>query len=425
MKNSNSPAPGIIENDYVLNQSQLQQLLHLMHSINGISSITKLITRMESSLQNIVPCMKSIVWLYDNEKKQLWSYDGNKKIRADLDKCLAGQTLNNDQLIHITNPVAGDLFNDYTDKIPGASTGHLLCMPFTFKETNTTGVIQLMNTLVHPFTPAVIILIKEWSKLAAGVFAKAVGQDEFKMAFDSFVDTISHALDTRDFITSGHSRRVTLYAVEVAKQMGLSKMDIETLRYAGLLHDIGKIGVPELILLKEKRPTEDEFEIVKRHAGLTRSILEKIHFPGRLKTIVEMAATHHERLNGTGYPEGLKGDEIPRGGKILAVCDVFDALSSRRTYEDRLPIKTVVNVLDDEVSEAFEPFIVYHFKNVPLDRIVQIMEYGHTASIDDTDIEFLKGYTLNDLINADQIKTDEQQKMLNIFNKYYSRQYRG
>ena len=78
------------------------------------------------------------------------------------------------------------------------------------------------------------------------------------------MDTISHALDTRDFITSGHSRRVTLYAVEVAKQMGLSKMDIEILRYAGLLHDIGKIGVPELILLKDKRPTEDEFEIIRR-----------------------------------------------------------------------------------------------------------------------------------------------------------------
>jgi HD-GYP domain-containing protein (c-di-GMP phosphodiesterase class II) len=207
--------------------------------------------------------------------------------------------------------------------------------------------------------------------------------------------------------------------------MGLSKMDIEILRYAGLLHDIGKIGVPELILLKDKRPTEDEFQIIKRHAGLTRSILGKIHFPGELKKIVDMAATHHEKLNGTGYPDGLKGDEIPRGGKILAVCDVFDSLSSRRTYEDRLPIKTVVNVLDDEVSEAFEPFIVYHFKNVPLDRIVQIMEYGHTAIIDDKDIEYLKNFTLNDLINADKIKSDEQQKMFNIFNKYYSRQYRG
>jgi len=144
-----------------------------------------------------------------------------------------------------------------------------------------------------------------------------------------------------------------------------------------------------------------------------------------LKKIVNMAATHHEKLNGTGYPEGLKGDEIPQGGKILAVCDVFDSLSSRRTYEDRFPIKTVVSVLDDEVSEAFEPFIVYHFKNVPLDRIVQIMEYGHTANFEDADIEFLKNFTLNNLINADQIKTDEQEKMLNIFNKYYSRQYRG
>jgi len=424
LKNSNS-TPGVIDNDYVLNQAQLQQILKLMHAVNGISSVTKLITTMEEALQEIVPCIKSIVWIYDNNKKLLWSFDGKKKIFADTDKCVAGKAFKEQNIVHITNPSSDELFNDYTDKIPGAATGHLLCVPFSFKENDLYGVIQLMNTLVHPFTRAVINLTKEWSRLTAGVFSKSVNQNEFKKAFDSFVDTISHALDTRDFITSGHSRRVTLYAVEVAKQMGLSRMDIEILRYAGLLHDIGKIGVPELILLKDKRPTEDEFQIIKRHAGLTRSILEKIHFPGNMKKIVEMAATHHERLNGTGYPDGLKGDEIPRGGKILAVCDVFDSLSSRRTYEDRLPIKTVVNVLDDEVSEAFEPFIVYHFKNVPLDRVVQIMEYGHTANFEDTDIEYLANFTLNDLINADQIKTDEQQKMLNVFSKYYSRQYRG
>jgi len=396
-----------------------------MHSVNGISSVNTLITRMQNALQEIVPCVKSIVWLYDTSKNVLWSVNNAKRYNADINKCIAGKAYTEQNIVHITNPSNDELFHDYTDKIPGAATGHMLCVPFSFSETDSSGVIQLMNTLVHPFTPAVINLAKEWSQLAAGMFAKSVNQDEFKKAFDSFVDTISHALDTRDFITSGHSRRVTLYAVEVAKQMGLSKMDIEVLRYAGLLHDIGKIGVPELILLKDHRPTEDEFQIIKRHAGMTRSILGKIHFPEELKKIVDMAATHHEKLNGSGYPEGLKGDEIPRGGKILAVCDVFDSLSSRRTYEDRLPIKTVVNVLDDEVSEAFEPFIVYHFKNVPLDRIVQIMEYGHSASFDDADIEYLKNFTLNDLINTDHIKTDEQQKMLTIFNKYYSRQYRG
>lgn len=425
MKSSSNTSPAIIENNYVLTQAQLQQILQLMHAVNGISSINKILSKMSTALQEIVPCIKSIVWLYDIEKKVLWSFDGKNKFNTDIEKCIAGQALKEDRTIHIANPSTGELFNDYTDKIPGAATGHLLCVPFSFEENSTYGVIQLMNTLVHPITPSVINLIKEWSRLAAGIFSKSAAQDEFKKSFDTFVDTLSHALDTRDFITSGHSRRVTLYAVEVAKQMGLSKMDIEVLRYAGLLHDIGKIGVPELILLKDKRPSEDEFQIIKRHAGLTRSILEKIYFPGRLKEIVDMASTHHEKLNGSGYPEGLRGDEIPRGGKILAVCDVFDSLSSRRTYEDRLPIKTVVNILDDEVSESFEPFIVYHFKNVPLDRIVQIMEYGHSASIEDSDIEFLQNYTLNDLINADEIKSDEQQKMMNVFNKYYSRQYRG
>jgi putative two-component system response regulator len=206
--------------------------------------------------------------------------------------------------------------------------------------------------------------------------------------------------------------------------MGLNVREMEVLRYAGLLHDIGKIGIPELILLKDKRPSDDEFEIIKRHATLTRSILEKIRFPKKYNQIVEIASTHHERMNGRGYPLGLKGDDIPRGGKILAVCDVFDALTSRRPYEDRIAIKEVIHILDKETGESFEPFIVYHFKNITLDRIIQVMELGFSSGIEQDDLDFLKDYTLNDLVNMENIKSDDQQKLENTFLRYYSRQYR-
>lgn len=424
MKNLNKIATNPIKKDYDLSADQLQNILKLMRALNNVSSDTKLIQKMSAAVEEILSIKKCIVWLYDSMEKSLWSYIKNKKISAGIDDCLAGKALQEMQFIHLANPGSAELFNDYTDSIEGASTGHILCFPFRQKG-GAEGVMQLMNTSVHQITPHTINVINEWSDMAAGIFSNVIRVEDFKKCFDTFIDMMSHALDTRDFIAAGHSRRVTLYTVEVAKQMGLSAMDTEVLRYAGLLHDIGKIGIPELILLKDKKPNDDEFEIIKRHVGLTKNMLSKVHLPGELKNIVDMAATHHERLDGKGYPLGLKGDQIPRGGKILAVCDVFDALTSRRTYQDRLPVQKVINILDDEVNESFEPFVVYHFKNITLDRVIQIMEYGHSAHMNDEDIEYLKNFTLNNLVTTDKIRTDEQQKMETTFDKYYSRHYRS
>jgi putative nucleotidyltransferase with HDIG domain len=413
-----------INKNYQLTQPQLENILKITRAVSGIFSTNKLLTKMASAIEETLSCTKCIVWLFDSNEDILWSYTGKKKITAGINHCLAGKAYEDQKFIHLANPGPKELFNDYTDSLNGASTGHILCFPFNQKD-GAGGVIQIMNTSVHQITPVVINVINEWSSIAAGLLTTIIRTEDFKKAFDTFVDTISHAFDTRDFIAAGHSRRVTLYAVEVAKQMGLSALDTEILRYAGLLHDIGKIGVPELILLKDKKPTDDEFEIIKRHVGLTKNMLEKVHLPGDFKKIVGMAATHHERLDGNGYPSGLKGDEIPRGGKILAVCDVFDALTSRRSYEDRQPVRKVINILDNEINESFEPFIVYHFKNITLDRIIQIMEYGHSAHIKDEDLEYLKGFTLNDLVTTEKIKSDDQHKMESTFDKYYSRQYRN
>jgi len=380
---------------------------------------------MTTALEEIVPCGKALVWIYKPEKETLWTLVGKKSIEVSKNTCIAGRTIISGHHIHLSDPENDENFLKKTDALSGAKTGHLLCFPMKSKKNKVVGVLQLMNTNVHPITPAVINLVSEWSGIAAGLFQTTIKNDEVKDAFDSFVDTISHAMDTRDFILAGHSRRVTLYAMELAKQMGLSTAEKEVLQYAGLLHDIGKIGIPELILLKDKRPTGDEFQLFKRHATLTRELLSKVRFPAQLKQVVEIAATHHERVNGTGYPNGLKNEQIPRGGKILAVCDVFDALTSRRLYADRLPIKEVITVLDKETGETFEPFSVYHFKNITLDRVIQIIEYGHSESIEKNDLEYLRGFTLNNLLNTEQIKNDDQQRVESTFMRYYSRIYRG
>ena len=425
MKNSINGTSGVISSDYVLTHAQFQQLLVLIHSINGITSISKLIKQMADILQEVIPCARCLVWVYHPKKECLWTVIDNRRIVVNPKNSLAGKAFFDKKSQIISKPAEDKLYNNETDSITGASTGHMLCYPVKDGDDNVLAVIQLMNTIIHPVTPAMMNLVSEFSQVVSGTFLTAQKNEETQNAFDSLVDTISRVLDTRDYITSGHSRRVTLYALELARQMNLDAREIELLRYAGLLHDIGKIGIPELILLKNKRPSDDEFEMLKRHAALTRNILKKIYFPDRLNEVVEIAATHHERINGTGYPQGLSGEQIPRGGKILAVCDVFDALTSRRPYEDRMPIMEVINILDKEVNESFEPFMIYHFKNIPLNRIVQILEFGHSEDLDEADLEYFKSYTLNDLNGLENIKTDEQQKLENTFMRYYSRQYRS
>jgi len=126
------------------------------------------------------------------------------------------------------------------------------------------------------------------------------------------------------------------------------------------------------------------------------------------------------------YPDNLKGDDIPLGGKILAVADVFDALTSRRQYQDRLDLEKVIKIIDTETGTSFEPFVVYNFKFLSLDRLIRILEYGHSDALDPEDLKKLHDYSLREIVEIRQKsnKTDAELEIENIFMRYYLRQYR-
>ncbi len=427
LKNSMTDADSnnvLIDTENLLNQNQLQQYIKLTEAISGLTSLGLIVKRLKKALEEIIPCMRSLIWIHAYTSDTYWTFIDSEKLELKTNQFTAGKSISEKTILHLSNPTADELLNDVTDSIPGAATGHVLCIPLVIEET-VIGAIQLMNTTIHPFSNSVTTLLREWVKTAVKIIHSAEKYQEAKFAFDSLVDTLSKTLDTRDYISSGHSRRVTLYAIELAQHMGLNAVELEKLRYAGLLHDIGKLSIPEMILLKNKRPTDDEYEIIKRHAVQTKSFLSKIKFPKNLDDIPEIAQTHHERIDGNGYPAGLKGDQIPLPGKILALCDTFDALTSRRPYDDRIPITKVLELIDNETNLAFEPFVVYHFKNITLDRIIKIMEYGHSDQFESSDLEFLSEYRLVDLTKLKKVKSDKQIKLETIFNRYYSRKYRN
>ena len=182
--------------------------------------------------------------------------------------------------------------------------------------------------------------------------------------FSSILQVLAASIDARDPLTAGHSEKVTEYALGICEELNLSSNYREMIRVASLLHDYGKIGVPDSILKKPGRLTEEEYEIVKTHAQRTQSILEQINFEGIFSQVPEVAGSHHEKMDGSGYPNGLQGEEIPLGARIIAVADFFEAVTAKRHYRDPLPISYAFRLLekgrgvhfDEKVVDAFVQF---------------------------------------------------------------------
>jgi HD-GYP domain-containing protein (c-di-GMP phosphodiesterase class II) len=179
--------------------------------------------------------------------------------------------------------------------------------------------------------------------------------------FQSILQVLAATTDARDPITAGHSEKVTEYAVGICNELGLAYNYTEMIRVASLLHDYGKIGVDDAILKKPGRLTPEEYDHIKTHAPKTKSILEQVNFEGIYKEVPEIAGAHHEKLDGTGYPNGLKGDEIHFGAKIIAVADVFEALTSKRHYRDPMMVNDAIEHLQNNIGIHFDKQCVEAF----------------------------------------------------------------
>lgn len=189
----------------------------------------------------------------------------------------------------------------------------------------------------------------------------AILNEERERQFQSTLQTLAASIDARDNLTAGHAERVTEYAVAICTELGLSKDFTEMVRVASLLHDYGKIGIPDSILKKDGALTDDEYNQVKAHASKTREILGQINFKGIYQQVPEAAASHHEKIDGSGYPLGLKGDEIPYGAKIIAVADFFEAITSKRHYRDPMPFAEALKLLEEKRGTHFDSGIIDAF----------------------------------------------------------------
>jgi diguanylate cyclase (GGDEF)-like protein/putative nucleotidyltransferase with HDIG domain len=169
------------------------------------------------------------------------------------------------------------------------------------------------------------------------------------------IEALALAIDAKDDTTAAHLRRVQIYASEIGREIGLSELDMQALEAAALLHDIGKLAVPEYIISKPGKLTPDEFEKMKIHPIVGAEILERANFP---YPVVPIVRSHHEKFDGTGYPDGLKGEEIPMGARILSVVDCLDALASDRQYRKAMPLEEAMEIVERQSGHSYDPKIV-------------------------------------------------------------------
>ncbi|TGB01936.1 HD-GYP domain-containing protein [Halobacillus salinus] len=212
----------------------------------------------------------------------------------------------------------------------------------------------------------------EFSNLVTGFNHMITGikerDEENERLLESFFTVFAATLDARDPYTAGHSERVAEYSVWIAERAGFEEGEVDLLRKSALLHDIGKIGVRDHVLLKAGRLTEEEFEQIKQHPVIGYEILQQVQLPEPLQPVLPGVRSHHERFDGKGYPDGLSGFDIPVFGRLMAVADAYDAMTSDRPYRKGMPQMKALSIIEEGRGTQWDPYFADLFLNEMRER---------------------------------------------------------
>ena len=288
---------------------------------------------------------------------------------------MTGSTLNIPD-VHELPESCGFHFDSSFDKKTGYCSRSMLVVPMKTPDDNIAGVIQLINAR-SPDSDEITVFPQEHEELvlclasqAAVALSNARLTTELQHAYSEAIHRLARAAEFRDQDTGEHIERVSRYAAAIAEAMELPALDVSRILLASTLHDIGKLAIPDRILQKPGKLTDEEYSEMRHHARLGAELLAGSENP-TLHLAAEIAFSHHEKWDGTGYPRGLRGDEIPLAAQICAVADVFDALSSRRCYKTACSTEEACEYLRKETGQHFSPLVVEAFFEA-IDKITQI-----------------------------------------------------
>jgi len=415
-------------------QKPLTALLNVARTLAAETSLEHLLKTVAEEIRKVLNADRCTVFLLDKSKNELVSKIalgmGTQELRFPADKGLAGYVAQNGEIINIKDAYSDNRFNQEVDKETGYKTNTILCMPIWNMKHEILGVFQVLNKENGVFSKEdeeVLIAIGSSAGIAienARLFeSQQTMINQQKEFFKNFVDTLAASIDARDKITAGHSNRVRMYSELICDVAGVDEKTKANIVHAAVLHDIGKIGIKDSVLQKDGKLTDEEYKHIQEHVKITYDILNRVYISDEFKEVADIASSHHEKYDGTGYFRKLKGNEIPLGGRILAVSDVFDAITSKRHYRDKMPIKNALDIIKSGAWKHFDGDIINHFFNIKLDKLVLVFLSEVDSELEENDKNILKQYSVQylfDALNSNEENIIEANKtLIEIFNKYY------
>ncbi len=341
---------------------KLVEILAVTQALTAEVNLDALLVKIMDAATRLLDAERSTLYLIDRATGELVSRIAQqvevREIRLPIGAGLAGYVAATGETVVVSDAYADPRFNPDWDLKTGYRTRNLLNVPVTNSRHERIGVIQVINRREGAFGDAEVTLLQSLASSAGVAIENARLYERIEDMLLSFVRTLAASIDARDPQTAGHSQRVGGYAAKVVRELVPDLPTHRLVYLAGLLHDYGKIGVPEAILTKPGRLSAHEMEIMRGHATMSREILAKVQFTEELARIPDIVYQHHERVDGHGYPRGLKADEISFEGRVLAVCDVFDALTKQRYYREPISHVQAFAYIQDNKGTHFDPDVV-------------------------------------------------------------------
>ncbi|WP_022850549.1 HD-GYP domain-containing protein [Limisalsivibrio acetivorans] len=370
MSQSFEPRPELTAEDLVKSIFKYIGLIAHEHDVE------KMLVILADMGRDLVAADRCTVWLIDERWGTLWTKvaHGVDRITIPVGVGIAGAAAENDEVIIINDAYSDPRFDKSVDKQTGYVTRNIIAIPFYDPAGKVIGVYQAINKMTRSgeFSEEDV----EHLMLAATYTGKELSavmmQQEIEKTQKEIIFTMAEAGEMRSKETGNHVKRVAEYSKLLALGYGLSEEEAEMLRMASPMHDIGKIAIPDSVLLKPGKLDADEWVIMKSHTEIGHRMLSHSERP-ILKTAAVVAYEHHEKWNGKGYPRGLKGDDIHIFGRITAIADVFDALGSDRVYKKAWDLDRILSLFKEEKGEHFDPGLIdVLFEE--LDKILEIRD---------------------------------------------------
>lgn len=324
--------------------------------------------------RNVLQADRCTVFLLDKKAGELWSRvaSGAPEIRVPSNKGVVGEAMTRDRVINIHDVYKDARFNQDVDKITGYRTRNLLTAPMRNNKGEAIGAFQVLNKKRGAFTRDDEEILVIFAAQAATAVENAQLYGELRSAAKDTIFRLAAAAEYKDHDTRNHLERMSRYSMILAEELGMPGDWAQNLLLASPMHDIGKLGVPDAILKKPGKLSEEEWSEMRRHPLYGADIL-KDSDNELLKMSARVAIAHHEKWDGSGYPKGLAGEAIPMEGRIVALADVLDALTSRRVYKPAFTLEDTIRMIDEQSGKHFDPKVVEAFHRA-LPRIRQVME---------------------------------------------------